>query len=96
MGVKGGITVSRPIRGQRINPWSLPFDFAQGPRSRSASSTSSAPGGFRFPEMYRDFHKDPADRIIVATARVSDCPIVTVDKNILNSYYVNAITPTTS
>ena len=43
-----------------------------------------------------DFHKDPADRIIVATARVSDCPIVTVDKKILNYYYVNAITPTTS
>ena len=43
-----------------------------------------------------DFHKDPADRIIVATARVFDCPVVTVDKKILNYSHVNAIPPTTS
>lgn len=30
-----------------------------------------------------EFHKDPADRIIVATARVYDCPLITVDQNIL-------------
>ena len=41
-----------------------------------------------------DFHKDPADRIIVATARKSDCPIVTVDKKILNYPYVKVIPPT--
>jgi PIN domain nuclease of toxin-antitoxin system len=29
------------------------------------------------------FHKDPADRIIVATARAYDCPLVTADKEIL-------------
>jgi PIN domain nuclease of toxin-antitoxin system len=28
------------------------------------------------------FHRDPADQIIVATARVLDCPIVTVDSKI--------------
>jgi PIN domain nuclease of toxin-antitoxin system len=28
------------------------------------------------------FHRDPADQIIVATARVYDCPLVTVDMNI--------------
>lgn len=43
-----------------------------------------------------EFHKDPADRIIVATARLSNCSIVTVDKKILNYSYVNAIPPTTS
>ncbi|NEO89078.1 MAG: type II toxin-antitoxin system VapC family toxin [Moorea sp. SIO3G5] len=43
-----------------------------------------------------DFHKDPADRIIVATARSSNCSIVTVDQKILNYSYVNAIPPTTS
>jgi PIN domain nuclease of toxin-antitoxin system len=26
------------------------------------------------------FHKDPADRIIVATARAYDCPLITVDR----------------
>jgi len=29
-----------------------------------------------------DFHRDPADQIIVATARVYNCPIVTVDRKI--------------
>jgi len=29
------------------------------------------------------FHKDPADQIIVATARVLDCPLMTVDTQIL-------------
>jgi PIN domain nuclease of toxin-antitoxin system len=28
------------------------------------------------------FHRDPADQIIVATARVYSCPLVTVDQNI--------------
>lgn len=40
-----------------------------------------------------DFHKDPADRIIVSTARVFDCPLVTVDRKILNYPYVNVIPP---
>lgn len=31
------------------------------------------------------FHRDPADQIIVATARVYDCPLVTLD-NKLHSY----------
>jgi PIN domain nuclease of toxin-antitoxin system len=29
------------------------------------------------------FHRDPADQIIVATARVYDCPLVTTDAKIL-------------
>ncbi len=29
-----------------------------------------------------DFHRDPADQIIVATARVYDCPLVTLDGKI--------------
>jgi PIN domain nuclease of toxin-antitoxin system len=42
-----------------------------------------------------DFHKDPADRIIVATARLSHASIVTVDRKILNYPYIQAIPPTT-
>ena len=34
-----------------------------------------------------DFHKDPADQMIVATARSYDIPLVTVDSKIL-AYYV--------
>lgn len=29
------------------------------------------------------FHRDPADQMIVATARMHDCPLITMDENIL-------------
>jgi PIN domain nuclease of toxin-antitoxin system len=31
------------------------------------------------------FHRDPADQIIVATARVYDCPLVTADRRVLDT-----------
>ncbi len=37
------------------------------------------------------FHKDPADRIIVATARVYGCPIVTYDSKILEYTHVECL-----
>ena len=40
-----------------------------------------------------NFHKDPADRIIVATARVLDVPVATVDKKILKYPSVKTIPP---
>ncbi|GAA6621042.1 type II toxin-antitoxin system VapC family toxin [Scytonema sp. NUACC26] len=42
-----------------------------------------------------EFHKDPADRIIVATARTYDCPLMTNDGNILTYSHVRLITTTT-
>ncbi len=38
-----------------------------------------------------EFHRDPADQIIVATARLNDCPLVTADGKILKYPYVNTI-----
>ncbi|GKT08900.1 type II toxin-antitoxin system VapC family toxin [Desulforhabdus sp. TSK] len=38
-----------------------------------------------------EFHRDPADQIIVATARIYDCRLVTSDSKILNYPYVKAI-----
>ncbi len=35
-----------------------------------------------------EFHRDPADQIIVATARVYDIPLLTADKLILNYSHV--------
>lgn len=35
-----------------------------------------------------EFHRDPADQIIVATARVLDAPLVTVDSKILRYPHV--------
>jgi PIN domain nuclease of toxin-antitoxin system len=37
------------------------------------------------------FHKDPADQIIVATARVHGCPLVTADARILDYLHVETI-----
>lgn len=34
------------------------------------------------------FHKDPGDQVIVATARIHDCVLVTYDKKILNYEHV--------
>lgn len=36
-----------------------------------------------------DFHRDPADQIIVATARVHRCPLVTVDAKIRDYPHVD-------
>ena len=33
--------------------------------------------------MPRDIHGDPCDRIIIASARAADCPLVTADRKIL-------------
>ena len=38
------------------------------------------------------FHKDPADRIIVATARAFDCELMTNDQNILNYQHMKTVT----
>jgi PIN domain nuclease of toxin-antitoxin system len=37
------------------------------------------------------FHKDPADQIIVATARINNCPLVTSDGKILKYPHVKTI-----
>ena len=37
------------------------------------------------------FHKDPADQMIVATARIHDCPLVTGDDKILNYAHVRTV-----
>lgn len=38
-----------------------------------------------------EFHRDPADQIIVATARILDCPLLTVDDRILNYPHVKLL-----
>ena len=41
--------------------------------------------------MPGEFHRDPADQIIVATARVYGCPLVTADGRILKYPHVTTI-----
>lgn len=38
-----------------------------------------------------NFHKDPADQIIVATARIFDCPLMTYDGKILKYPHVKLL-----
>jgi PIN domain nuclease of toxin-antitoxin system len=38
-----------------------------------------------------EFHRDPADQIIVATARIHDCPVVTSDTKILKYGHVRTV-----
>ena len=38
-----------------------------------------------------EFHRDPADQIIVATARIHDCPLLTLDDKILNYSHVKLL-----
>lgn len=38
-----------------------------------------------------DFHKDPADQIIVATARVNGCPLVTSDQRLIFYKHVETV-----
>lgn len=37
------------------------------------------------------FHRDPADQIIVATARIYNCPLLSLDKKILDYPHVKTI-----
>ncbi|MEO0770303.1 MAG: type II toxin-antitoxin system VapC family toxin [Cyanobacteria bacterium J06649_4] len=38
-----------------------------------------------------NFHSDPADQIIVATAKVHECPLLTVDRNIVAHNQIQTI-----
>lgn len=47
--------------------------------------------GVKAVELPRDFHKDPADRLIVATARKLAVPVVTADDKIRTYPHVRTI-----
>ncbi|MBK9008826.1 MAG: Ribonuclease VapC22 [Anaerolineales bacterium] len=38
-----------------------------------------------------EFHRDPADQIIVATARIHNCPLVTSDERIIGYSHIKTI-----
>jgi len=42
-------------------------------------------------KLHGDFHRDPADQIIVATARIYDCPLVTSDSRIRKYPHVRTV-----
>ena len=46
--------------------------------------------GFEAYGLAGDFHKDPADRVIVATARVTQASLITADERLLNYGFVRS------
>jgi PIN domain nuclease of toxin-antitoxin system len=42
-------------------------------------------------QLPQPFHKDPADQMIVATARICNCPLMTVDSKIRNYPHVSLL-----
>jgi PIN domain nuclease of toxin-antitoxin system len=42
-------------------------------------------------QLRDEFHRDPADQLIVATARIYDCPLLTVDDRILKYPHVKLL-----
>ncbi len=47
--------------------------------------------GIKSTTLPGDFHKDPADRMIVATARKFSAPLITADEKILNYPHVKSL-----
>lgn len=44
-------------------------------------------------QLPQPFHRDPADQILVATARIHQCPLMTVDEKICNYSHVTHLLP---
>jgi len=77
----GKIRLSMPLREWIINSTANPGIRIYPLTPEVAGEANSLPG---------KFHNDPADQMIVATARVFDLTIITCDKNILGYPYVRS------
>lgn len=71
----------RLVLGDGISPRVWIADILRHPGFRELPTTvEAALAAYELPEP---FHNDPADRLIVAMARLLDAPVVTVDRQIL-------------
>jgi PIN domain nuclease of toxin-antitoxin system len=76
----GRLTLSLPVKEWLTVALGYPGVFLQPLTPDIVVDATSLPPGF---------HRDPADQIIVATARTLDCPLVTQDHLILAYPHVN-------
>jgi len=99
--VDGGIVVSA------ISAWEIAILVSKGRLNLAMNvddwlGTAAALPGVQFSPIDRHtavqsvhlpepFHRDPADRIIVSTARILNLPLVTSDSNIRNYSHVKSI-----
>lgn len=79
---KRRLDLSEPVLRWLEISLSLPNIILLPLSARIAVESNNLPG---------EFHKDPADRIIVATARVYDCPLITYDSKILEYEHVKLL-----
>ena len=81
--------VAKPVERGRLH-FAIPVEewlaqALQPPIQLLPLSPEVAVGSTRLPGV---FHRDPADQMIVATARHYDCPLVTLDRQILTCPHV--------
>ncbi|MCF6301205.1 MAG: type II toxin-antitoxin system VapC family toxin [Proteobacteria bacterium] len=70
-----------------IESWTKEVEAIQGVRFMSVDNEI----GIKSTKLPGKFHKDPADRIIVATARKLAVPLVTIDEKIIAYPHVQTI-----
>jgi PIN domain nuclease of toxin-antitoxin system len=75
----GRLDLSRPVRNWFDASLSYPGIQLLDLTPEIAAESAALPG---------EFHRDPADQMIVATARVHDCPVLTLDRKILDYPHV--------
>ena len=78
----GRLKIACPVEEWIDGALALPDMQLLGLTPRIAISSTKLPG---------DFHRDPADQVIVATAREYDCELLTVDDKILKYAHVKTL-----
>lgn len=79
---RGGLSLSVPVEDWLKISLAYPGIKVLPLTAQIAVESTKLPAGF---------HKDPADQIIVATARIYNCPLVTFDTKILNYKHVKLL-----
>ena len=78
----GRITLDRPLREWLESATAPPLVQRVGISPAIAAEVAALPG---------EIHRDPADRIIIATARVMGCSLLTSDRRIISSGVVATV-----
>ena len=78
----GRITLDRPLREWLESAAAPPLVQRIGISPAIAAEVAALPG---------EIHRDPADRIIIATARVMGCSLLTSDRRIISSGVVATV-----
>lgn len=81
------IEKGRLILGMDIESWLKEVAAIEGVRFMPVDNET----GIKSTKLPGEFHKDPADRIIVATARKLAVPLVTADEKIIDYQHVKTI-----